>query len=44
LIFSAPIYAYLGGAYYWDRTAGDSDERMHDCMYTYMPVLLWMHP
>jgi hypothetical protein len=38
LIFSAPIYAYLGGAYYWDRTAGESDE------YTYMPVLLWMHP
>ncbi|CAO2198882.1 unnamed protein product [Urochloa humidicola] len=32
----APIYAYLGGAYYWDRPPAIS---MGGCTYTYIPVL-----
>ncbi|CAO2198867.1 unnamed protein product [Urochloa humidicola] len=32
----APIYAYLGGAYYWDRPPAIATGR---CTYTYFPVL-----
>ena len=33
----APIYAYLGGAYYWDRPPAIATGR---CVYTYIPVLV----
>ncbi|CAO2198878.1 unnamed protein product [Urochloa humidicola] len=33
----APIYAYLGGAYYWDRPPAIATGR---CTYTYFPVLV----
>jgi len=34
---SAPIYAYLGGTYYWDRPPAIATGR---CVYTYIPVLV----
>jgi len=33
---SAPIYAYLGGTYYWDRPPAIATGR---CEYSYIPVL-----